>query len=272
METNNIMQADVLDIIFDGRNKQYGAYQLRKTYKKRLSIALGTMFGICLLAVGGSVLASGSGAAKKTQILVSGDINIASLEEKKIPPPVIPPPPKELPKVEIKQFTAPKLVDHDVKEPPPAQDDLDNTKIGAFNQEGIKNDAPAPPPEEKGTGVVVAPKVTEDYDHEFFSVQQHAEFPGGPAAWQKFLERNLRQDVPVDNGAPAGDYPVIVSFLVDKDGNVTSVKAETDPGYGTAAEAVKVIERSGKWKPAMQNGRNVIFRQRQQITFRVNAE
>lgn len=272
MDTNNILQADVLDIIFDGRNKQYGAYQLRKTYKKRLGIALGTMFGFCLLAVGGSVLASDNGSAKKAQLIVSGDVNIASIEEPKPPPQVIPPKPQEQPRVEIKQFTPPKIVTQEVKDPPPTQDALDDTKIGTINQEGIKTDVVAPPVEDKGTGVVAAPKVTEDYDHEFFSVQQQAQFPGGSTAWQKYLEHNLRQDVPIDNGAPAGDYPVVVSFLVDKDGNVTDVKAETDPGYGCAAEAIKVIQRSGKWKPAMQNGRNVIFRQRQQITFRVNAE
>jgi len=263
------MQADVLDIIFDGRNKQYGAYQLRKTYKKRLGIALGTMFGFCLLAVGGSVLASGSGTTRKAQIMVSNDINIASLEEKK-PPPVVPPTPKEQPRIETRQFTPPKLVTEEVKDPPPTQEALEDTKIGAFNQEGIKSDAPAPPVEDKGTGAVETPKVTEDYDHVFVSVQQQAQFPGGPQAWQKFLERNLRQDVPVDNGAPPADYQVIVSFLVDKDGNVTDVKAENDPGYGTAAEAVKVIQHSGKWKAAMQNGRNVIFRQKQSITFRVS--
>ena len=72
-----------------------------------------------------------------------------------------------------------------------------------------------------------------------------------------------------DNGAPPGNYTVVVSFLVDKEGNISEVKAENDPGYGTADEAVRVIQRGPKWKPAVQNGRNVIYRQRQSITFQV---
>jgi protein TonB len=53
------------------------------------------------------------------------------------------------------------------------------------------------------------------------------------AAWQKFLERNLNASVPVDNGAPPGKYPVVLSFIVDKTGAFSDIKAENDPGYGT---------------------------------------
>jgi len=56
---------------------------------------------------------------------------------------------------------------------------------------------------------------------------------------------------------------------VDKEGNISEVKAENDPGYGTAGEAVRVISRGPKWVPAVQNGRNVIYRQKQAITFKV---
>jgi len=270
METNKILDADILDIIFDGRNKQYGAYELRKTYNRRLTIAMSVMLVICLLAVLGSVLGKGDGTVKQKQVLVT-DVSLENIKEEKKepPPPPPPPPPKEPPKVEIKQFTPPKIVKEEVKEPPPKQEELEDTKIGTINQEGIKADVVAPVVEEKGTGVVEAPKVEEDYDKEFKTVQIQAQFPGGPDAWIKFLQRNLRNDVPVDNGAPPGNYTVVVSFLVDKEGNITEVKAESNPGYGTADEAVRVIQRGPKWKPAIQNGRNVIYRQRQSITFQV---
>ena len=49
METNKILSADFLDILFEGRNKEYGAYELRKTYSKRLTMAMATMVGIALL-------------------------------------------------------------------------------------------------------------------------------------------------------------------------------------------------------------------------------
>jgi protein TonB len=271
METNKILDADILDIIFDGRNKQYGAYELRKTYNKRLTLALSVMLGICLLIVLGSVLAKTGGEKKKAQMFVQ-DVSLAEVKEEKKepPPPPPPPPPKEPPKVEIKQFTPPKIVKEEVKEPPPKQEELEEVKTGTINQEGIKTDIVAPPVEEKGTGVVAAPKVEEDYDKEFKTVQIQASFPGGPEAWQKYLQRNLRADVPTENGASPGNYTVVVSFLVDKDGNISEVKSENDPGFGTADEAVRVIQRGPKWKPAVQNGRNVIYRQRQSVTFQVS--
>jgi len=272
MDVNKILNADILDIIFDGRNKEYGAYDLRKTYHKRIIIALVAMLVLCGLAYGASLLGGGE-KEKHTEILVQ-DVNLENIkqEEKKpvVPPP--PPPPKiEPPKVEITKFTPPKIVkDEEVKEPPPEQEKLAETKIGVINQEGIKTDVVAPPVEVKGTGVVEAPKVEEDYTKEFKTVQIQAKFPGGPDAWIKYLQRNLRSDVPVENGAAPGKYTVIVSFLVDKEGNISEVKAENDPGFGTANEAVRVIQRGPKWTPAVQNGRNVIYRQKQSITFVVN--
>jgi protein TonB len=271
METNKILTADVLDIIFEGRNKEYGAYELRKTYQKRLIIALVAMTAVCLLAFLGAILANSGGKKKQTQILVQ-DVSLADVkqEEKKPEPPPPPPPPKqEPPKVEIKQFTPPKIVKEEVKEPPPKQEELEDTKIGTINQEGVKTDVIAPPVEEKGTGAVVAPKQEEDYDKEFKTVQIQAKFPGGPEAWMRYLQRNLNSNTPTDNGAPVGNYTVVVSFLVDKEGNISEVKSENDPGYGTADEAVRVIKHGPKWVPAVQNGRNVIYRQRQSITFQV---
>ncbi|HAN37306.1 MAG TPA: energy transducer TonB, partial [Chitinophagaceae bacterium] len=191
------------------------------------------------------------------------------------PPPPPPPPKVEPPKIEITKFTPPKIVkDEEVKpeDEIKQQDELDNTTIGKINQEGIKTDVVAPPVEEKGTGTVEAPKVEEDYDKEFKTVQIEAKFPGGLGEWKRFLERNLNRDVPIDNGAPVGNYTVVVSFLVDKDGNVSEVRAENNPGYGTSEEAVRVIKRGPKWTPAVQNGRNVIYRQKQTITFQVSEE
>ena len=49
MEVNKILNADILDIIFDGRNKEYGAYDLRKTYNKRLAVALISLAALILL-------------------------------------------------------------------------------------------------------------------------------------------------------------------------------------------------------------------------------
>jgi protein TonB len=130
----------------------------------------------------------------------------------------------------------------------------------------------APVVEQSGTGKVEAPKEEEDYNKVFTVVQIPAEYPGGIAAWNKYLERNLNSNAPIDNGAPAGRYTVVLSFIVDKTGGISDINAENDPGYGTKEEAVRVLKKGGGWKPAVQNGRNVIYRHRQSITFQVSEE
>ncbi|HLD53250.1 MAG TPA: energy transducer TonB [Sediminibacterium sp.] len=276
MEPNKIQSADILDIIFDGRNKEYGAYELRKTYNKRMTKALVGTVLILLLAVLGNILANTVGKESKELIVQDVSLENVTQEEKKPEPPPPPPPPKqEPPKVEITKFTPPKIVkDEEVKEEDEIKEveKLEDTKIGTINQEGAKDEGIVAPPVESGTGVVEAPKKEEDYDKIFTVVQIPAEFPGGLPAWAKYLERNLNRDLPVENGAPPGKYTVVVSFIVAKDGAISDVVAENDPGYGTKAEAVRVITRGPKWKPAVQNGRNVIYRHKQSITFMVSEE
>ena len=275
MEINKILTADVLDIIFEGRNKEYGAYDLRKTYNDRMKKALLGMLIIAALFAGYNILFAKE-KKHEAKILVE-DMSLDKFKEEKKPePPPPPPPPKqEPPKVEITKFTPPKIVkDEEVKEPPPEQTKLEETKIGTINVEGKKDDGSVAPPPEVSTGAP-APK-GEDYDALFTSVQIESEFPGGTGAWAKYLSRNLNQNTPIDNGAPAGKYTVIVSFIVDKEGNISDVSGELDGGssenYGTVEEAIKVIKKGPKWKPGVQNGIQVKSRKKQKVTFIVGDE
>ena len=117
MEINKILNADILDIIFEGRNKEYGAYDLRKTYNKRLVTAIiGTAIVILLLFIGYFV--SNLNGGSKKQAMVVQDVQLEDVkEEKKNEPPPPPPPKIEPPKVEMAKFTPPKIVkDNEVKE------------------------------------------------------------------------------------------------------------------------------------------------------------
>lgn len=278
METNKILQADILDIIFEGRNKEYGAYELRKTYNKRITIAVVSMVMVSLLFFLGTILGK-ENDKNKNQIIVQ-DVQLEDIkkqEEKKPEPPPPPPPPKqEPPKVEIAKFTPPKIV-KDVEVKPEDEikevEKLEDTKIGVINQQGIKDEGlVAPPVEVKGTGVVEAPKkVEEDYDKVFTKVEKEAKFPGGPDGWRRYLERNLNANVAADDGAPLGNYSVKVQFIVDKQGNISNVQAIEKPKAcpSCGPEAEKVIKRGPKWEPAVQNGRNVIYQAIQYITFQV---
>jgi periplasmic protein TonB len=275
MDANKILSADILDLVFEGRNKEYGAYELRKTYNKRITRALIITFSIGILAIIGSIVSSKLTADDANKVNIK-EVTLADLpqeEEKKEIPPPPPPKPPDPPKIEMKQFTPPKIVkDEEVQEPPPAQEELKEAKIDVVNQEGVKDEgivAPAVIDDGKG---VVEEKKPEDENKIFEKVEVEASFQGGEGAWRKFLERNLNGNTPVDNGAPEGTYTVYVQFVVSKDGSISDVKPLTNHGYGMEAEAVRVIKKGPSWKPAIQNGRNVNAYRKQPITFQVTAE
>jgi protein TonB len=68
MEANKILNADILDLIFEDRNKDYGAYELRKTYNKRIVKALVITASVALLALLGSLLAKAFNSGKKNVV------------------------------------------------------------------------------------------------------------------------------------------------------------------------------------------------------------
>ena len=275
MEINKILNADILDIIFEGRNKEYGAYELRKTYNKRLVKAIiGTAIVILLLFIGYFVSNLNTGGPKKN--LVVQDVQLEDIkEEKKNEPPPPPPPKIEPPKVEMAKFTPPKIVkDNEVKEEekPPEQEKLEDTKIGTVNQEGVKDEGITAPPVDAGKGVVEAPKKDEeDYDKTFTKVEIESEYPGGAAAWLRYLNKNFRYPDDAVNNEIQGT--VVVQFIVDKEGNVSDVAAISGPeNGGLREEAVRVIKKSGKWTPAVQNGRQVKSYKKQPIVFKLEAQ
>ncbi|MGC4232337.1 MAG: energy transducer TonB [Niabella sp.] len=279
MEANKILTTDFLDLLFEGRNKSYGAYELRKTYNKRLWLALAATAIAFALIAGVVFLRSQLKPKDDSQDVKISEVTIQQIEqqEKKPdepPPPPPPPPPKQAPppKIEMKAFTPPKIVkDEEVKEPPPAVEELKETKIGTINQEGIKDIGIVTPPAaaDAGKGLVEVTKPVEKEPEIFTKVEVDAQYPGN---WRSFLERNLDGQVAVDNGASPGNYTVIVQFVVDVAGNVSDVKALTNHGYGMEQEAIRVIKKSNKWKPAIQNGREVKAYRKQPITFQVTEQ
>jgi protein TonB len=274
MEANKILSADILDLIFEDRNKDYGAYELRKTYNRRIIRALVITASVALLALLGSVLASTmKSSGKKKEKISEVTLQDIKQEEKKIEPPPPPPPKPEPPKVEMKQFTPPVVKkDEEVEKPPPPVEKLDEVKISDVNQEGIK-DMGIPEPANIDEGKkIVEEKKEEDENKIFDKVEIEASFPGGDAKWRRYLEQNCNGQVATDNGAPPGTYTTVVQFVVDKEGNISDVRSLTNHGYGMEQEAMRVIQKGPKWNPAVQNGRQVKAYRKQPITFQVSEE
>jgi periplasmic protein TonB len=275
MEPNKILTADILDIVFEGRNKEYGAYELRKTYRKRLLISLASMFGLFLLLFIGYVVASNLKPSDDAKDVVVQEVQLEEIkqEEKEEPPPPPPPAPPPPPKVEVTKFTPPVIVkDEEVKEDekPPEVEKLEETKIDVFSQEGIKDEGIVAPPVDDGKGVVEAPKRDNtDYDQTFTKVEIESSYPGGAAAWQRYLIKTLRYPQEAQDNEVQG--AVVVQFIVDKEGTVSDVEAVSGPNE-LRDEAVRVIKKSGKWTPAVQNGRKVKSYKKQPIVFRLETE
>ncbi|MEY3946727.1 MAG: hypothetical protein RJB03_1433 [Bacteroidota bacterium] len=281
MDANKILGAELIDLIFEGRNKSYGAYELRTGYNKRLRNALLLTTAIALLILLASFISSLDLGNKKGQVVIK-EVQLEEIkqEEPNEPPPPPPPKPPEPPKVEMAKFTPPKVVkDEEVKEDekPPEIEKLEETKIGTVNQEGTKDEGiVAPPVEDKG-GVVEAPK-EDDSDKVFQKVEIDAEFPGGTSGWTRYVTREIERNIDdlQDDGRSG---TVVILFIVDKEGAVSEVRALpcNEAGVGNclppnsklAEIAVNAIRKGPKWKPAIQNGRQVKAYRRQPVTFQL---
>ena len=280
MDANKILGADLIDLVFEGRNKGYGAYELRTQYNKRLRNALiVTISAFFLLLLLGFLSTLDLGLTKGKLDIKEVQLEEINTEEPPPPPPPPPPKPPEPPKVEMAKFTPPKVVkDEDVKEEekPPEIEKLEDAKIDVRNQEGIKDEGIVAPVEDKG-GVVEAPK-EDDYDKVFQKVEIDAEFPGGVSGWTRYVTREIERNIDElqDDGRSG---TIVVLFIVDKEGQVSEVRALPcseagvarclPPNSKLAEIAVSAIRKGPKWKPAVQNGRNVKAYRRQPVTFQL---
>lgn len=269
MEKSAILNADLLDIIFEGRNKEYGAYELRRTYNRRLRFSVAVMLLLALMLSIGQLIAGMLPGKDARTAMVPTDLALEKVTPPEDePPPVIPPPTPPPQQIQTIQYTAPVIVDEEVPEDekPPEMTELEDSKIDVVTKEGDKFDGIVAPPEEDGNkGIIVAPKQKEeDLNTPFLKVEIESSYPGGKAAWERFLKRNLRypQDAQ-DNGIQG--Y-VVVQFVVDREGNVSQVHAISGPPE-LRAEAERVIGKSGKWEPAIQNARKVPSYKKQPIGF-----
>ena len=277
MESSTILTADILDILFDGRNKEYGAYDLRRTYRQRLTVSIGVMLSvICMLFIGFAF----AGKNKELPPVLEGKVielaTITPPAEPVEPPPPLPPMKSSPPPAQFKTtiFVAPKIVDDKqvTKDEMPPVDALADVKIGDKNvPDGLGDDGMVVAPPGDGDGKVIEQpkKEEEDWNKTFTKVEIPSEYPGGPAAWQRFLHKNLLypQDA-LDQGVQGF---VVVQFIVDRDGNVSDVVAVSGPKE-LQAEAIRVIKKSGKWTPAVQNGHQVKSYKKQPLGFQMPEE
>ena len=270
-----------VEMVFAGKNKEYGAYQLRKGTSGRNIKSL-LILVIAAALVGGFLAwkVIEQKQAEEQQAYMEA-MELARLQkqaekEKKKPEKVQPKVEmkKEIPVArETQKFTAPVIKkDELVKEENQVKqmDKLDEkVAVGTENKEGTKSRlaeavrsdiavaAPPPPPAPK-------PEVSNKV---FDVVEEMPHFPGGPAALQAFLSSNTKYPVVAQENGVQGR--VIVSFVVERDGSITDVRVVRSVDPSLDREASRVVRSMPRWSPGKQNGSTVRVKYTVPVVFRL---
>ena len=232
MQPEKILESDSLDILFEHRNKLYGAYELRKKYNKRLLLALGMgllVISIPTVYIGFKKFEKLDDKPKfKTEIFISHTVNL------EMPKPT---PKKQehatsvVKRVKPALITAPGLAGGDIIAPP--------LSGGAGNTIS----------EVKEPGIIVS-----DPNIALPVAEQMPAYPGGLKALRKFLEENLESPRTLYDGEKVN---VQVKFIVGYDGNLKSFELVKDGGAVFNREVFRVLKLMPKWIPGKNAGKNV---------------
>ena len=258
MTNNEILQANLLDILFEGRNKEYGAYALRRDYNHRLLMAIGIGASVILVFIFISVLKK-SGNDSPGHPTVNGTIQLTAIQlpEDLKPLERLRPRAAQQPVVTIK-YTTPVLVEDIPHTEVPDIETIDNNAISDQTKEGpayMQNDAPVQPGETNNTATGTIAETLPS---------SAPEFPGGFDALREFLSRNL---LTPDNLEVGEKKIVRARFIVDKDGSVSAIEIEVSAGKIFDKEVIRVCKKMPKWKPAVQNGHPITVSYILPVTF-----
>ncbi|MGG5210728.1 energy transducer TonB [Chryseobacterium sp. MIQD13] len=265
------------EIVFENRNKEYGAYDLRHQYPRLLtkSFIVGTALFL-VAALSPFIYLTIKRLTEPPKQEVKADlVNIIEedpiIEQPKEEEPPPPPPPKEEEKIEVIQNVVPEPVKAPKIEtpPPPISKQLETT-TGLNNQEGVKAPAytPPPPPPSTGTKATTVEVKTNNPNEIYKDVDQSAEYPGGMGALRKFLGENF--DTSLMEGGE-GTLKAKLKFVVERDGTVSAVTIEEkSPNGDFNNEAIRVVKKLKKWTPAKRNGESV--RSYYSVPFTMNFE
>lgn len=259
------------EIVFENRNKAYGAFDLRSGYRSILtkSFLLGTVLFLVFAITPFIIMKIKEMNAKDTtevnanliEILPDEVIIDEPVEEE--PPP--PPPPKEEVQEVIQNVVPEPVKAPKVETPPPPISKQLETTTGVVAVEGVKTPSYSPPPPppgpSKSTTVEVKPQVSET--QVYTEVEQLAEFKGGINAFRSKVSNSF--DTSVMEG-DEGKVTTEITFVVERDGNITDVKAKGS-NADFNAEAIRTIKSiKDKWSPAKINGQSVRYRFRLPLT------
>ncbi len=259
MNKELILKSDVLDIVFENRNKAYGAYDLRKFYSNRLVKSLALMMcGIVVLSAF-TFLPKKTIKPKEEIITIMG-----SIADKKEEPKKEPEKPKEPVKPQTKAptqaFTPPVIVPNNVPIPKISaiKDSIVLSTVTTTGTPGVKPIVdPGPPTPIPGDGPAAPPtpvvaKLPASTPRE--SAEVMPSYPGGMDALLRFLQRNLQNPKEMEEGELVS---VKIKFVVGYDGKLQSFTTVEDGGEIFNKEVIRVLKKMPEWIPGRSNGENV---------------
>ncbi len=269
MKPEYILQSDVLDILFEHRNKAYGAYYIRRHYNQYLLKAL-----VAMLVMAGMIAflftrqnSEISGAAftipHMPPLTPFHPVEPVKFDP---PPPRVQPSPRE---AASQHFASIRIVPptETIEEPLPDISALADKQIALTTVDGpFSGDVVTPPVVEQlgGEGnVVPGPEHMQAYTSS--NVDEAAEYPGGLKAMMRFLQRNLRDPVAERTEASR----ISIRFVVNEDGTVGNFKVIRTGGEKMDQQVIKVLQKMPRWKAAKKNGRNVAMYFVQPVSFEV---
>ena len=269
------------DLIFEGRNKKYGAYKLRTQTGKRnlkaiITIAILAALCIVLFYIKAGYDAYQAAHAKNENVTELSTLNQPKKKEAKVERKVQVEEKKEVVK-EVKssiKFTAPVIKkDAEVKpeEEMKTQDQImqTNTAIGALDVKGNSDQGEILKVTQRvETEPVKAEAPKPEVENKVFDVvEQMPSFPGGQSALMQYLANNIKYPVVAQENGVQGR--VVVSFVVERDGSITDVQVVRSVDPSLDREAQRVVKSMPRWIPGKQNGQAVRVKYNVPVSFRL---
>lgn len=258
------------DIVFDDRNKNYGAYQIRRDYDKNLIfILLGISVSVAI-AFGALFFFKEKPVQKFTPPSVEPQIISVLLPPIDVPDMIqktqaLPPSKPE----RTKEFIPPVVTDDEKNTSISTQDELKDAKVSTVSNDDGKETFNKNDDNTKGNGTEGGGTVINDENKIHEVTQEEAFFPGGRTAMLKFLSKNINYPEIARIANIQGK--VTLNFVVGKNGEIENVTvAKGVPGCPECdKEAIRVVKAMPKWKPAKNNGKAVRSYFYLPVTFRL---
>jgi len=287
--TTDLYKREWLNLVFKDRNKAYGAYALRLQAAGNTLRALFIAAPLFVLLLAAPMIRKWIRGDEQITSLISPEREIIVEMAPRVEQPKAEPPKAEEKKLEVpdpapvkKKIktvalpSSPKVVSTPVETEPPTLAQLENAAIGPVTQDGEVTNLAAVPAEGTGGGSLGsgsgAGQGGNGEGNEIVemsgNIQAFPEFEGGQKGWASYLQKNLRYPSAAQEINLQGK--VFISFVVEKDGSVSNVQIERGIHKSLDEEAMRVILRSPKWKPGMQNGRSVRVRFHMPISFAIS--